>query len=116
QSLAHQRFLQNYSRVFTGARQYLKPEVSHLVGGFVARDDALRRAVRVARVAGGVVVSETHRDRRPRGQKDRALVSVDRLPVQIPILDPDQRLLRSVGQRRQSLKVFPDVMRVWIDG
>src|SRR4030095_17142244 len=51
----------------------------------------------------------------PCGQKDRLYIPVDGLPVDVPISDPDQPLLCAVGKPRKSLKVFTQIVSVWVN-
>src|SRR5437870_124970 len=72
--------------------------------------------IRVANVLCGIVVAVAHREDCSFGQKDRLSISIDRLPVDIPIFDPDQPLLRAIRKRSKSLKVFTQIMSMWVNG
>src|SRR5262249_22617823 len=87
------RFLNSDARIGSVRqvfRQHLQPKMSHFVGSAIARNDSLRRMVRIADVVGGIVVGEPHRDGGALRQSDRLSVAKDGLPVEIPMGGVDQ--------------------------
>src|SRR5215203_3925250 len=72
--------------------RYADKRNAHLVRRFLAPFHGFRRAVRVARIGGRVVVVRRERQLRAGGHTDRLLVAVRALPVEVPVLDVDQAL------------------------
>ena len=98
------------------ARDELHPEVAHLVGRVLAPDDAVRRAERIARIAGRVVEGETHADRAALRQLDRRGVPVDVLPPEVPVANGDQRTDGPVGQARFGEHLATEIVRMRLHG
>ena len=90
----------------------VEQEGPHLVERLFAEHRPARWVVRIARVAGRVVVGDRHVDARALWQRERLLVEVAVLPVEVPVLDPEQRARRPVGQRRHRLHLPREVVRV----
>ena len=88
-----------------GARDHLDPEIAHLVRRVLSPDDARGRTVRVARIAGRVVVGVAHRDRRALRQHERRRVAIHVLPAEIPVVDRDEPARGAVGQRRRCASI-----------
>ena len=66
--------------------------------------------------AGRVVVGPPHRHRRARRQRHGRHVSVDILPVEVPVLDRQQALDGPVGKRREAFDLPGQVVGVRLDG
>ncbi len=109
-------FLQLPAMIACGVRKNLQPQVAHFVGGFIARADALRRMIRVARVRRRVVVLIAHVDHGIFRQEHRLAVIENRLPVGIPGGDAYQPLPRPVWKRGVGFEQLAEVMCVRIDG
>ena len=69
----------------------------------------------IARVFRGVVKEDGECQKRALGKTNRLQVSILILPVEIPILDPEQRLNRPVGESRRQAKFAAEVMGVGHD-
>ena len=95
--------------------QHLQPEVAHLVGGAVAVMHAHWRVGGVARVGGGVVVDVAHVQDRARGQEQRLAVAVDRLAVDVPVLNKDERRALAVRRDGPCFELLAEIVRVRID-
>ena len=111
----HDRLLQHHPLVAFSARQHLKPQVRHFVGGLIAPHHLFRRRVGIARVPGRVVVVIAHRKNGALRQEDRLATWIHRLPVGIPVRNPDQRAARAAGKGRVTLQQVTQVVRVGID-
>ena len=93
-------------------REHLQPEIPHLVGRALAPERLTRRQHGIARIRGGIVIGIPHRHRRPPRQREGRHVAIDVLPPEIPVLDGDQRLGRSVGERGRSGHFARPLVRV----
>ena len=71
---------------------------------------------RVADVLLGVVVGDAHVEHGAAGQPQRMGQRVHGLPGEVPVADPEEPLLRAVGQGGEALDVLADVMGVRVDG
>ena len=94
-------------KIALGLWHDLHPGIGHLIGGLPAVHDAPGGTVRVPSVAGGVVVGIPHSDRRSLRKGDGNGVAILSLPVKIPILYPDERLRRAVGQVAETRTSLP---------
>ncbi len=59
---------------------------------------------------------EPHRNHRAFRQKHRRTVSIDGLPVDVPLRNADEPSARSIGQRGESLQQFAKIVRMRVDG
>src|SRR6185503_15297022 len=98
------------------ACHHLQPELGHLVGRVLPVRHATWRAMGVVRVRGGVVIGEFERDDRASREELWTRVPKDALPVEIPLADVDQPLSGSIGQRRVTLDLLGEEMRVRLNG
>ena len=96
-------------------REHLQHQLGHLVAGPRPEADRDRGIGRIARVGGRVVEREAHPQPRAGGQMDRFPVAVLVLPVEVPVVDPQQRLLSSVRQRGPRLDPPAQVVHVGRD-
>ena len=109
-----ERLLQQQG-VFAVSREQLKLEVRHLVGRSETGDNPPRRPVRIANVVAGIVVAVPHADDRPSGKGNRRRVSINILPLEVPLVDPQQLLFASVWQLRHPLHRFGQEMGMRVD-
>ena len=72
-------------------------------------------SVTVVRIRRGVVVGEPHRQPRAPREEHRRSIAIPVLPAKVPLANPQQILLRTVGKRRRSAHLLPEVVRVRID-
>ena len=96
-------------------RQHLQPQMAHLRRRVRAPRHTLRRVVRIAHVPRRIVVVYPHRHHRVLGYQHRTLVPEHALPVQVPVGNADQPLLRAVRQRGVAFDHLRQVMRVRIN-
>ena len=97
------------------ARQHLKPQVPHLLRGLPAVRHSYRGIPRILRVSRRVVVRETHLERGSPRQGGRLDVAVFVLPVEVPSLDAQQRVLGPVGKNGPSFHLLSEIVRVRVD-
>src|SRR5207247_1070332 len=74
---------------------------------------ALGRVRWIAHVVGRVVIAEAHGNFRALRQGNRIGISIITLPVEVPILDEDERFDRAIRQRGVSRQLVPEIMRMW---
>ena len=98
------------------ARDDLKPQLGHLVGRALPERHALRRAVRIAGIPVRVVIVPARGDDRAGRQEHRRGIAIHVLPIEIPVPDVEQRLLRAVGKRREALDFSRQVVSVRLHG
>src|SRR5581483_662879 len=93
-----------------GVGESLKPNFAHFVGGLESPADAARRIAGVEGVVGGIVVGVVHDDACADGKLQRSGVLVIALPVEIPMLDPEEPLLSAIGQEGAGSHFFGEIM------
>ena len=98
------------SSMSSGTTCTCRPAISSVVSG--PHTTRCARMVRIARIRVRIIVSEFHFQARIRRQLHRRRVAVLFLPVEIPVANPDQPLLASIGQDGPAFHLFADVMRV----
>src|SRR5262245_22301297 len=86
---------------------------AHLVVGPLAPPDDLGRFVLVGRVRVGVIEVRLHLEPRTLRHADRLLESVGALPVEVPVVDLDQRDTRlAIGQDSREGEVLAEPVHV----
>jgi hypothetical protein len=98
--------------VFFALGKHLQPELGHFIGGLRSVADAPRRMMRVARVVGRVIEGELHGERGAFWKRERRGVAVIGLPVEVPVVDADERLSAATGQCRPGVDLFAEKMGV----
>src|SRR5437879_1801891 len=80
-------------------RNSFQMDFGHFVSGLFPPGDALRGMVGVARVAGGIVESHFHVNAGALREENRRLIPVLLLPIEVPILDFDERERTAARER-----------------
>jgi hypothetical protein len=88
---------------------------AHLICALLTPGDPLCRPVGIARVALRIIEDGRHVDPGAFGQFDRLTVVVADLPVEIPILEPNQFDLLFIRRSGPDVPLFADLMHVWKD-
>ena len=71
--------------------------------------------VRVQRILIRIVIHVAKTDDGALRQQNRFGIAIDGLPVQVPVRNMNQRLLRTVRQSSEGLNIFAEIMRMRID-
>ena len=88
----------------------------HFVGGFFAEGDAAGRIAGVANVGGGIVVEGFEHDLGAGGQTDGGLALIEALPVEVPVVDPDQLERLAGGRNGGDAEIAADEVHVGKEG
>ena len=97
------------------ARQDLKRQLRHLVGGLRTVTNPPGGLVRIMQVSGGVIVGEAHHHLRALGKEHRLRVTVIPLPVEVPLFDEQQPALASVRQNGIALHFLCEIVGMRTD-
>ena len=111
----HKEVLGQDGKVIAVAREHLKPQFAHLIGGLQSVADPLGWLVGIVDVCGGVIERDLHVQRGPFGQGDGLLKLVVTLPVEVPIPDQKQFFPAAIREDGPTLNPFPQIVGVRVD-
>src|SRR5262245_27968635 len=99
-------------QIVCAAREDLEPKFAHFIAGLSAESNPFRRCVRILWIVSGVIILVAHEESSALGQKDRSCVFVIALPIEIPLLNKQETLSDAIGQYRDPLHFFAEIMGV----